>query len=269
VSTEALARDRTVEVRELDGMPECIDAAKLLSRIWGEDRIVTPALLRALHSHGSPVLGAFDEQGLVGAQMGFFGLEEGELFLHSHMTGVDPEAQHRGVGLLLKIAQRAWCLARDVGVVTWTFDPLVGRNAHFNLRKLGAFAPRFHRDFYGRMRDAFNVGDRSDRLEVRWELRAPRVESALAGRPTEVPVEGAGMLLDATPEGLPLARPGAEGRRLLVRIPEDYHALRSADPEAGSAWRDASGDALEEAAGRGYRAVDFRREGIYVLELDG
>jgi predicted GNAT superfamily acetyltransferase len=54
--------------------------------------------------------------------------------------------------------------------VRWTYDPLLARNAHFNLQKLGAFADGFERDFYGEMDDQLNRGDRSDRFTVRWEL---------------------------------------------------------------------------------------------------
>ncbi|HEX2026356.1 MAG TPA: GNAT family N-acetyltransferase, partial [Actinomycetota bacterium] len=169
---------------------------------------------------------------------------DGRPVLHSHITGVAPEAQHRGVGFLLKRAQRDWCLDRGIDVVTWTMDPMVARNARFNLHKLGAIGAALHRDYYGPMDDAFNRGERSDRLEIRWELRSDRVEEAMAGRPPD--------------------EAGAEEREL-VRIPEDYHVLRDRDPDQAHRWRDEASDALERLFGAGYRATGFLREGAYVL----
>jgi predicted GNAT superfamily acetyltransferase len=232
------------EIRELMSMDELERAAALIDAIWGEDRIMTPALLRALSTHGNPVIGAFRGHDLIGAQVGFLGMEGGRTILHSHITGVARGLEHRGLGLELKRAQRDWCLGNGIDTVTWTFDPVVARNAYFNLVKLGAVADRFHRDFYGAMQDELNAGDRSDRLEVRWELRSERVERALAGHPME-------------PDAIDTER---------VRVPEDYHALRQTDREAASRWRDSVADALEASLARGLRATWFLREGAYVLE---
>jgi predicted GNAT superfamily acetyltransferase len=233
-----------IEIRDLSSMDELTSAARLIDAIWGEQRIMTPALLRALSTHGNPVIGAFRGEELVGAQVGFLGMEEGRAILHSHITGVSRGLEHRGVGLDLKRAQRDWCLAHGIDTVTWTFDPMVARNAYFNLVKLGAVADRFHRDFYGEMEDELNAGDRSDRLEVRWELGSDRVKRALAGEAHE---------------------PGDEGREV-VRVPEDYPALRQRDPGEAARWRDSVADALEGLFEKGYRATWFRREGAYILE---
>lgn len=254
-----------VTVRELSSVEDVAALAALLEGIWREPRVLTPELLRALATHGNLVLGAFVGERMVGGQMAFLGLEDGRTILHSHVTGVLPEAQHHGVGLALKRAQRTWALARGISTVTWTFDPLIARNAYFNLRKLGAVGRRFLRDFYGRMEDAFNAGERSDRVEARWDLEDRRVEAALEGRAPEPETRGAVVLLDDD-RGRPRLDRGAEGQRILVRIPPDYLALRGADRAAAGAWRDAVADALEDAFARGYRAVDFLRDGAYLLE---
>jgi predicted GNAT superfamily acetyltransferase len=237
--------DDPIDVRPLASLEDVRAASALLDRIWQERRVMGAPLLRAMAAHGGQVLGAFDGHDLVGALVGLIGLtEDRRAVLHSHITGVAPEAQHRGVGFLLKQAQRDWCLTRGIDVVTWTMDPMVARNARFNLHKLGAVADTFHRDYYGPMDDAFNRGDRSDRLEIRWELVSERVERAMAGSPPE---------------------PSAEEVDL-VRVPDDYHALRDRDPEAARRWRDSVAEALEDAFAHGRRAVGFLREGAYVLE---
>ena len=258
--------DRTSEViiRDLSSVEDVRAMAALLERIWAEPRILTAELLRALATHGNLVLGAFLGTELVGAQMAFLGMEEGRPILHSHVTGIAREHQHRGIGYRLKLAQRDWALARHIDVVTWTFDPMISRNAYFNICKLGALGSRFLRDFYGPMDDAFNVGERSDRLEARWELRHARVEAALRGGRPE-PDAGAVAILDEQ-DGEPRPHPEREGERLLVRVPSDYLALREKDRDAARAWRDAVADGLEEAFGRGFRATGFLRDGGYLLE---
>jgi predicted GNAT superfamily acetyltransferase len=252
-------------VRELSSVEEARRAAALIDHIWGETRIITPELLRAIATHGGLVLGAFREEQMVGAQMAFVGLVDGETILHSHVTGVSPEAQHAGVGFALKDAQRRWCLDHRIDAVTWTFDPLIARNAFFNLHKLGAVAVRFLPDFYGPMDDAFNAGEPTDRLEVRWEVGTERVERAMSGHPDATDPSGADVVLEDE-DGRPSARPEASGAQLILRIPADYLALRRDDPAAARSWRQAVGRTLAEAMSRGYVAVDFARPDAYLLE---
>jgi predicted GNAT superfamily acetyltransferase len=262
-----------ITVRPLQTVDEAKAAAELLDRVWEERRVIGIPLLWAMASHGGQVMGAFRGDEIVGTQVGVVGLTDGKPTLHSHITGVLPDVQHHGVGFQLKLAQRDWCLERGIGRVTWTFDPMVARNAYFNLVKLGAVAERFHRNYYGEMEDAFNRGDRSDRLEVVWELDSGRVREALGlkekkeeqsrepGKFTFWP------LMVADLKGLPETRGlNVSEKQVGIMVPEQYHALRAENPERAHAWRDAVGDALEEAFGAGYRAASFIRKGGYVLE---
>jgi predicted GNAT superfamily acetyltransferase len=235
-----------VEVRPIDSLEDARAASALFDRIWEERRVMGAPLIRAMAAHGGQVLGAFDGDDMVGALVGLVGLtEDGRPVLHSHITGVAPEAQHRGVGFLLKRAQRDWCRARGIDVVTWTMDPMVARNARFNLHKLGAVGAAFYRDYYGPMEDAFNRGDRSDRLEIRWDLRSDRVDSAMAGAPAE---------------------PDADEAAAVVPVPEDYHALRERDEAEAGRWRDRVADELEVAFADGLEATGFLPDRGYLLE---
>jgi predicted GNAT superfamily acetyltransferase len=235
-----------VSIRPLSSLEDVRAASALFDRIWGERRVMGAPLLRAMAAHGGQVLGAFDGEELIGALVGLVGLtEDGRPVLHSHITGVAPESQHRGVGFLLKRAQREWCLVRGLEVVTWTMDPMVARNARFNIHKLGAVGSAFHRDYYGPMEDAFNRGERSDRLEIRWDLRSDRVAAAMDRRGAE-PV-----VTDTT---------------TVVRLPEDYHALRERDEAEARRWRDRVAGELEAALAAGFEATGFLREGAYVME---
>jgi predicted GNAT superfamily acetyltransferase len=165
-----------LDIRPLDTVERVFAASEVLSEVWGGDRTGMPAnLLRALAHAGNYAFGAYDGDRMVGASVAFFG-PPAEATLHSHITGLLPEYRGGGNGRALKLHQREWALERGVERITWTFDPLVARNAHFNLRVLGARVVEYLVDHYGPMDDGVNLGDESDRLLVSWELTTPRAE---------------------------------------------------------------------------------------------
>jgi predicted GNAT superfamily acetyltransferase len=247
------------------------EASRLFASIWQPGpgaRPVTTELLRAMATTGNYVAGAYAEGELLGACIGFFAGPD-KAGLHSHIAGVAPRGLGRGVGFALKLHQRAWALLQDVSLVTWTFDPLVRRNAHFNLAKLGAHPVLYLPDFYGPMSDGINgLGD-TDRLKVGWDLTSPAVSAALCGAPVRVDVaalreRGAVLALSATPEGRPLTGP-TDGDVVLVAVPPDIETLRRRDPEQSQAWRLALREVLGELMAEGARVVGFDRAGWYVV----
>lgn len=225
-----------IEIRDLDRLDELSGIDELFASVWGAG---VPGLgvelLRALSHEGGYVAGAFLRGSLVGASVGFLGLHRGRLSLHSHVTGVSPQARGTHVGRALKLHQRDWAAARGVEVITWTFDPLVRRNAWFNIGRLGAQPAEYLVDFYGSMADPINAGDASDRLLMAWEVAAPMVETAHD--------------LD---------------RCTLIATPDDIEGLRSSDLDAARAWRQRLREELSGPVGEG-RVVGFTRDGNYVL----
>jgi predicted GNAT superfamily acetyltransferase len=208
---------------------------------------------------------------MVGGLVGWLGGSPAhELHLHSHILGVVAGSQVRGLGFELKQHQRRWCLGRGVKVVEWTTDPLVRRNAYFNLYKLGAEAREYLVNFYGVMADGLNVGEESDRLLISWRLESAQAESAAAGRATELEVEelirgGAAIVLSVGPAGEPVEG-ASSGRVLICQVPEDIVALRRSDPAMARAWRLAVRRALGDAFSSSYRVSGATRSGWYILE---
>ena len=133
--------------------------------VWGMSApLVTVELLTAISHSGGYVAAAFDHDRMVGASVGFLADHHGEPALHSHVTGVSASMRHAGIGRAIKLHQRAWAAERGLAWITWTFDPLVRRNAWFNIALLGADVDAYLPSFYGEMTDAINAGDDSDRL---------------------------------------------------------------------------------------------------------
>ncbi len=245
-------------------------AGALVGRVWGM-RDAYGGLdfqtLRAYLLAGEPLLGAYlvgrahDPDALVGASIAFLGTHPGGVHIHSHITGVEATHQHRGVGAALKLAQRDWALARGITEVRWTFDPLVARNAFFNLTKLGARGTAYFVDVYGSMPDLTNAGDESDRVEAVWDLTAPvgRREPALDG----LVAAGAQVILSLDGE---VWRQTPLVPTLLACTPTDIAALRRDNPAAALAWRRAARDAIGRALDLGYVATGATRDGWWVLE---
>lgn len=268
------ARAGGLLVRGLTDPGEHETAQLLLSRVWQTDPGNPPVpgdLMRAMSHAGAYVAGAFVDDRLIGVTAAFLSGpgEVDEVHLHSHITGVLPEAHGRHAGFALKLHQRAWALERGIETVTWTFDPLVRRNAYFNLTKLGARAISYLVDFYGQMSDGVNAGQGSDRLLVRWSLRSAPAVAAAAGQASEPevgPVVDAGhVLLGADTAGWPRER-SLDGAGVVVcATPADIEQMRESDRECAHAWRQAVRATLGGALADGYEVAGMARSGWYLL----
>jgi len=259
------AEAANVELRPLSSLDQFDDAIGIMVATWGGFQLPPREVITALAHSGNVPLGAYDDERLVGFVLGWAGVDEEGLHVHSHMLAALPERRHRGVGYALKLGQRAQALAQGIHVARWTFDPLVARNAWFNLGKLGAVADRFARAFYGDMSDDINRGDRTDRLVVRWELDPDPVPRPVPeGLPTVLAAEGD----PDAPVPVAGSAPSASGG--LIEVPREHTELRRRDADLASRWRDAAATALEECFGAGLIVVAFDRErSAYVLRPEG
>lgn len=271
-AAETAARTSGVTVRQLDGMDELHRVCVLYEQIWrfGANAPVTSELLRAMSKAGSYVAGAFDDDELVGACVGFFAPPDQEA-MHSHIAGVSPRVRGRSVGFALKVHQRAWAMMRGVSEISWTYDPLVSRNAHFNLVKLGARPVEYLANFYGPMHDGLNGGDDTDRLLVGWRLDEPRVVVACDGAPRPLEsvsgsVAEAPLALEMSDSGEPIARPTGRATTVRVVVPRDIEGLRSADPACAARWRASVREVLGGLLAGGARIRGFDHGNCYLVD---
>jgi predicted GNAT superfamily acetyltransferase len=258
-----------VELLALPDLADCDRINRVIERVWGAQEL-PPELVRAMQHAGCVLIGAAPrgDAELVGFVLGFAGFADGP-HLHSHMLATVPEWQSRGVGFALKLAQRAAALDAGFEEVRWTYDPLLARNAWFNLTKLGATATAFLPEFYGEMTDLLNAGDRSDRFEVQWSLRSRRSMAAAAGARPLHPGDGLALLEAAgTPEAPePVASSARPERGATVAIPPDYLRLRRGDAGLGARWRDAAAAAFRACFDAGLQAVAMSKAGVYTFDM--
>jgi predicted GNAT superfamily acetyltransferase len=256
------ARRADVHLRELDEALETVRAAEVLQSVWGGSESVAPAnWLRAVQHTGGYLFGAYDDAGvMLAVSIGLLSSHG----LHSHITGVVPAGQRRGLGLALKQHQRAWCLDRGIATVTWTCDPLVRRNVAFNLHALGADIEEYLPDFYGPMADGVNRNDESDRFGFVWHLASPRAVEAERGRLPWL-ASSAPLAVEADADSRPVSHT-LSGAARRVQLPADIEQLRRTDPEAGQAWRVAVREAVQAGLAGGAVITGLTAEGALVME---
>jgi predicted GNAT superfamily acetyltransferase len=273
--------DYTIKI--IENMADMYQAVELQRLIWQESETdIIPAHLMnsAIHS-GGLLIGAYTDTMLVGFVFGFPGFyntPDGPRLKHySSIMGVIPEWQGKGIGFALKRAQ--WQMVRHQGIdrITWTYDPLLSRNAWLNITRLGAVCDTYLRDFYGSMDDALNQGLPSDRFNIDWWVNSQRVNRRLSrkrrnhlnllhflagGTPIINPAE-------MDPKGIPHPvgknplKLGKDRSLVLVEIPTDFLAVKAADIKLAAEWRLHTRLIFEELFSAGYLVTDFVRTDEY------
>ncbi len=236
------------EIRLASSPADSALAAQILDSVWGTAGMVSPDVITAAtHSGGycslaSVVVGG--ERQYVGAS---FALASNTGILHSHVTGVVAQFVGSGVGLALKMHQFEWAREHGYSKIGWTFDPLVRRNAWFNLVKLGANVVSYHENFYGELNDSINRGEQSDRLLVHWEVTTVGSVVSRAAGAFVGPSNGVG------------------DSYLYIGTPQDIENLRGSDPAAARRWRAEQRQSFRALAEPGARVVGLNRDYNYVL----
>jgi len=176
-----------IEIRECSSVGEYEECVRVQQVIWGDVITVPVPVFVVAQQTGGQILGAFDQNKLIGFTQAFTARRGGDFFLYSHIAAVLPEYRDRGVGQRLKLGQREAALRRGVKLIEWTFDPLEVKNAYFNLVKLGAVARRYMPNYYGVTGSRVHADMPTDRLVAEWWLESDRVKAALAGREVRPP----------------------------------------------------------------------------------
>ena len=255
-------------IRILIGVEEQNLARQIFDEVWptAEGTQITANLLQALVHNGTYVSGVFIGEEIVGAAFAFPSVDEQRhLHLHSHMAAVKEGYRNRNIGSALKWHQRAWALGHGYEVITWTFDPLVRRNAKLNLAKLGVQVFDYFPDFYGDLPDLLNAGDPTDRVIARWELLSRRVIDAATNENLEL-----------SPGTIPVALENAEGyplrhdlspnySRVLCYLPDDIITLRASQNSAALDWRLALRAELAPRLDSGWAISGFTSDGAFIV----
>jgi predicted GNAT superfamily acetyltransferase len=269
-------------MRPLTAVEEIRHVEELQRRAWGMDDVeVVPlsVLITAAKNEGM-LIGAFAGGEMIGFTFGFLCAQHAmrrglpvrnRLKLCSHMTAVLPEYRDQGVGYALKVAQRDHAIGQGLDLITWTYDPLEGRNAALNISKLGAVSNTYLRNIYGEMRDHLNAGLPTDRLQVDWWIESRRVNIRLSGQRARLGydlvasggaalVNPAAFQSDGTP--WPSAWQPPDGLLVMVEVPANFQTIKRNDRALAQAWREHTRELFEACFAAGYIVTDFLGETV-------
>lgn len=267
----AAAPPSVVTIRDLVSHEERAQCVALQETTWGAgfSERVPAAILQVGPKVGGITAGAFDADGrLVGFLFGLTGIRHGVLAHWSDMLAVVPDRRGTSLGTQLKAWQRARCEAMGVRVIYWTWDPLVSRNAHLNLNKLGARVDEFVANMYG-VTDSTQMGALpTDRFVAAWDLDDAVIARRLAARATDAPrLVDAPLVAGGLQTTPPAAWPAADAVR--VAVPRDFPALLTHDPRAAAAYRAHAHAAFTYYFAHNYQISSFHPaldgDGTYLL----
>ena len=232
-----------ISIRPLTSLPDQDLGRMIFDKTWAMDAgtEITPNLLQAMIHSGAYLSGAFIDGECVGAAFAF-PATTGGLHLHSHMTAVLDSFRDKGIGYALKVDQYKWAKQNNYKEITWTFDPLVARNAKLNILKLGVDISAYYPNFYGDMPDELNAGDESDRVMASLKV--------LGDSPTSRSVI-------STPDK----------SAVLIAIPDDIVAIRGKDLAENLRWRRSVRDQFVDVLARGGKVIGFSTNNEYVVQV--
>jgi chorismate synthase len=247
-----------ITIRRVETLPEYQECLAIQEETWGAGfrELVPPAILMVAQKLGGVCAAAFAPNGrMLGFVFGMTGPRNGRLVHWSDMLAVRARDQGAHVGERLKLYQRD--LVRAIGVETmhWTFDPLVARNAHLNLTRLGARAIEYVPDMYGSNTGSpVHGGIATDRVVVAWDLT--RSPGAVA-RPAQGAPARPGVLVNpVAADGRPALNGLLDAPLVRIAVPRDLEAEPN---DRRGAWREVTREAFASYLARGYEVIGFQR----------
>ncbi|MBN1538126.1 MAG: GNAT family N-acetyltransferase [Anaerolineales bacterium] len=282
-----------INIKNIELVEDMVEIEDIQRRVWvGSETEVVPAhILVAIVKYGGILIGAYIEKegveqcaGFVFGFPGFYTTPDGPRPMHcSDMLAVLPEYRNQGLGYRLKRAQ--WQMVRNQGLdrIIWTYDPLMSRNAHLNINKLGAVCNLYLRNFFGELQDSMNFGLATDRFQVDWWVNTNRVKEKLSRTARKslsfdhYMAAGVTVVNPARQNSLGFPCPSSDlsyiidiisndksdldeqqfPALLLVEIPSDFLTLKEKDPSLARNWREHTRNIFEALFEKDYLVTDL------------
>lgn len=269
-----------ITYRLLRTADEMEDAVRLQQIYWGEhhENLVPAHMLLSIVNYGGHVIAALDGSEIVGVLIGFLGVDlpdsdasvhaANRLLIMSKRMVVLPAYRGQKIGETLKLMQRDAARKLGIQLVTWTFDPVLSRNAYLNLHKLRAVGQAYKVDYFGSAGGHPSLT--ADRLVVNWWVNHPS-QTQRNEPDRDAPIintaerEGA-LFVPAETIELPSDLP-----QLLLEVLPNFYEIEAESPVLAAAWRDHMRAAFQQTMAAGYIATDMLRRDdrvYYVMTRD-
>lgn len=249
-----------IDIRKLETIEEVALIQPLEKIIWGMESIPAHQTYTAV-TNGGLLLGAFIEDQIIGFSYSFPGYLNGEAYLCSHMLGIHPDYQARGIGKQLKAQQSEWAREMGYSVLIWTFDPLESRNAYLNFSKLKGICYVYLENCYGEMKDGLNKGLPSDRLRLEWWIKSERVLDnwsptiAKYHQPFRVSKSQGGHA-EVT---FKLNEINGQDAGVEIPVPNNFQEIKKREPALAISWRLGVREVFQRLFQKGYAIVNLRK----------
>ncbi|QQD84380.1 GNAT family N-acetyltransferase [Jeotgalicoccus sp. ATCC 8456] len=248
-----------IEIKELTTLEEIEKIGELEKSIWGMTPLPMHQTLTAV-KNGGIVIGAFDNEKIIGFSYGFAGFKDGFTYLCSHMLGIDESYRSKRIGQQLKEAQAKSALKKGYAEMHWTFDPLETRNAYLNLSKLGGIVNVYMENAYGKMTDGINKGLPSDCFEVHWFLSSEHRRSFQAPSLDDALVLNEVSIKDGVPSFSRVSQQTLTEPVYGVKVPKDFQHVKKIDSTIALNWRLKTREIFQALFKAGYAAVHLYPE---------
>ena len=247
-------------IRKLETNDDMRLIQTLEREVWDMEPIPTHQTFTA-SKNGGILVGAFCDGKLIGYCYGFAGFKEGKSYLCSHMMGIHPDHQSKGIGYMLKEEQRKIAKAIGYDLITWTFDPLESRNAFLNTSRLFGICNTYLENCYGDMDDGLNRGLPTDRLQIEWWISSERVERQWKPEVLqfEQPIQ-----LTKSDSGHPSIESGLDRLRVdaeavEIPVPKNFQTIKKEDFELALDWRLKIRQVFQRLFENGFALVGVRK----------
>lgn len=247
-----------VSIKMLSTIEELEQMQQIETAVWRMDPIPVHQTFTAL-KNGGVVLGAFDDERIVGFLYSFAGFQDGFPYLCSHMMGILPTYQKHGLGAKLKLKQAEIAGEKGYRRIIWTFDPLESKNAYLNLHKLKAVGAWYKADHYGSMNDDLNQGLPTDRIQIKWDITSPHANLS-------VPFQKESVLLKRDQDGAPVVQEHfrtadfSNDGVYFMEIPENFQEIKQTNFSLAKAWRIETRNVFQQLFDHGFQAIDFQQD---------
>ncbi|GAA0594591.1 GNAT family N-acetyltransferase [Virgibacillus siamensis] len=244
-----------ITIRPLTGMDELLEMQKIEETVWQMSPNPVHQTFTALNN-GGIILGAFDDNSMIGFLYSFAGFDGQNAYLCSHMLGILPAYRSGGLGMRMKRMQAQLAGKMGYSIITWTFDPLESLNAFLNLHKLGAIGAAYHTDHYGVMDDNLNKDLPTDRIQIEWTIGGRKYIPKVKVAPDR-------LLTDVSEHNEPIGRPTIfqeNHDEWFVAIPTNFQSIKQENIELARQWRQVTREAFQLLFSQKYIARDLLRD---------
>lgn len=243
-----------IALRELTTIKELEQMEKIEQDVWNMPPLPIHQTLTAI-KNGGIIIGAFEDDKMIGFSYAFAGFKDGQTYLCSHMLGIEENYRSKKIGEQMKKKQQEIAIRKGYTEIHWTYDPLETRNAYLNLTKLKGICSVYMENAYGEMKDGLNKGLPSDRFEVHWHIASNHVlEMKDIDYSKAVPlnkVRGSNHLQTVTM----FHNEQLDKDVYSLEVPKDFQKIKADNHELALDWRLKTRDIFKRLFAAGYAAV--------------